>query len=178
MAFFSKGKNNSGGVNLFDLFSGSQFDYDAKTWTVGDITDCDWGDSESKVYDISSNGEKACLEVGIEDDELSITVTKQVPMSMLKGDVQAHIHQHDNAPQEVDMNGYIFFLADDYGGFCTNRNTGEKDEIYVWEYYDASENFILTIEQWGETEFEVAFGTVVKEHEINATNNSGGGRFS
>jgi len=177
MAFFSK-NNNSGGLNLLDLHTGSQFEYDSKTWTVTNVTDCDWGDSESKEYDIEAGGEKACLEAGLEESELSMTVTKSISINMIDGDTIGHIHQHNNAPQELSMNGYQFYLADDYGGFCSNRNTGEKDEVYIWEYYDESENFVLTIEQWDENEFEASFGTIVREHEINDPHNSGGGRFA
>ena len=40
------------------------------------------------------------------------------------------------------------------------------DELIYWDYTDETGEKLLTIEQWGETEFEAAVGKTVQAYEF------------
>ena len=44
--------------------------------------------------------------------------------------------------------------------------TTVRTEMISWDYYNEKGNFTISVEQWGERDFEASQGTMIKDYDI------------
>ena len=52
------------------------------------------------------------------------------------------------------------------GYYNPSKTSNEWTEFINWQYFDGSGESVLSIEQWGENEFEASEGKIIKPFEI------------
>ncbi len=157
-------------IRVTDIKLGFIFEYDLSTWEVVEEYEYDWGNNYfSKEFKIFNGTETKFLSLD-EDDELYIAVTTKVKVRSVDEDLPEYIIEHEAPPKKITYNGTKFFQEEESPGYFRNVEDGEDDdawsEVVSWEYEDDNDQ-VLTIEQWGDKEFEASFGKYIKEYEIS-----------
>lgn len=166
--FFKKYKREYDVTNMrvTDLKTGFVFDYDLSTWEVLDEYEYDWGDNFfSSEYKIS-DGTKVCYLNVEEDDEVILSISEKVKIRAIDENLPEYIHKNEKAPDSLAFQGVKYFLEKESPGYF--RNVGKTDwaEFISWDYEDEKGERIISVEQWGEFEFEASVGKKIKEFEI------------
>ncbi len=150
-------------IKITDIRKGFVLDYDLKTWEVKEEYEYDWGDEyftyEYKLVSDSSD----ILFLSIENDDiLECIVSKKVSFGKLGNEVEDAIKKNERPPKEVILEGKVYYREEESPGYFKNiHEDKESYEFISWDYYDETEKFTLTIEQWGDDEFEASTGIVV-----------------
>ncbi len=155
-------------IKLTDIREGFMLDYDLKTWIVKEMYEYDWGNNYfTREFKLDSGDDIVYMHVQ-DDDKLSISVSRKVKIRSIDEDLPEYIAEHDFPPKKLIFNGVSYFKDSEEPGFYRNVSTkSEWTEFISWEYYDDLDKNTLTIEQWGEREFDASNGFVVKEYEIS-----------
>ena len=155
-------------VKVTDLRKGFIFEYDLKTWEVLEEYTYDWGDNYfSKEYKISSGSDVMFLSVE-EDDVVELSLQKKIKLSSVNDDIEAEIIRNKIPPKKITYRGVDYYRDSESPGYFKVEES-DKDwiEMISWDYYNEEEDRVLTIEQWGDREFEASYGKVIKEFEIS-----------
>lgn len=159
---------DSTNIRVQDLDVGFVFDYDLATWEVQAIYEYDWGDDyftrEFKISDSSST-----KYLGIEeDDELEITLSERIKVRKLDEDLMETLMERQQPPKKIAYDEITYRLDAESPGYFHDIAKGDNwEEFRSWDFEDKSGKHILTIEQWGEKEFEASIGITLKEFEIS-----------
>ena len=174
-AFKKKGKEPSydpTNISIKDLDEGFIFEYDLKTWKVEEAYEYDWGSNYfSKEFKISDGNEVVFLEVE-EDDELEVSIHNKVKVPVIDPDLPDRMVKKGKPPKQLEYKGVTYYRDEESPGYFRNmKDDAEKDdswsEFISWSFYDESEEKILTIEQWGERQFEASQGQYIKPYEVS-----------
>lgn len=150
---------------LAKLRVGYLVDYDMKTWQVTAYNRYRFNDGETaEEWELTAGREKRYLELTQDDGDLWC-LSQKVPIGALGGNVRNHIIEHDDPPDQVTCKGTTYYLDSSVGGKMF-AGGGHGQELIKWELIDEDDENFLTIEQWGETEFEAAAGTYVEEYQF------------
>ncbi|MEE8397638.1 MAG: DUF4178 domain-containing protein [Desulfobacterales bacterium] len=166
--FFSKKNEERAPDPLSDLTLeklgvGYFVDYDMKTWCVEACNHYDWGDGDTTYeWQLVSHDDTLYLERQ-PDDEDHWSVSWKIPIGTLGVDINAHVQQHDDPPDEIQVEGTAYHLDETGGGQFYKGGSQPGKDVLTWDYVDDSGESFLSIEQWGETEFEASIG---KEAEV------------
>lgn len=151
---------------LAKLRVGFLVDYDLKTWQVTAHHLYDFNDGEkAEEWELTAGRQKRYLELVREDGE-SWTLSKKVPFGVLGEKVRQYILEHDDPPQQVSYQGTTFYYDAAAAGYLVPGGQEPRQALIKWEFLDEDEERFLTIEQWGETEFEAAVGESVEEYQF------------
>lgn len=179
-------------VRLNQLTKGTFIDYDLKTWEVSGVSEYDWGDGYMSDEFVLSTADESCY-LSVEEDggELSCTITYKIRVRDIvahagesgggigfqsrrggnKSDIVKIIIQEEEPPMEVIYNDIVYYRDEESVGYyhdTANPDTEEHwHEVVSWTYYDETEKLILSIDQWGNKEFEASQGIVAEEHEFS-----------
>ena len=156
-------------IKVTDLDVGFVFEYDMKSWVVKNIYQYDWGHNHySYEYLIDSGDETKFLSVD-EDDGLELSIGNKVKVRKIDEDLPEEISRNNKPPKKLHYDNKIFYLDEECPGFFNDLSSGkdEWDEFIAWEYYDDDEDYIITIEQWDDNEFEASYAKYVEEYEIS-----------
>ncbi len=160
---------DSTNIRIQDLDLNFVFEYDLSTWKVEKMFEYDWGDNyftqEYQIY----NGEET-LYLGVEDDdELEVTIGKKIKLRKLGATVVNHLMEQQTAPSSVVFQDEKFILLEEAPGYCNDVSKGEDnwEEFIAWDFENEAGTKVLTIEQWGEKEFEASIATYIKPFEIS-----------
>jgi hypothetical protein len=115
-------------------------------------------------WEITSGRKKRYLERA-EDDEIIWTLSKKIPISAIEGDIRKYIIAHDDPPEKFVYSEKTYYLDESGTGRMLKQDTVPKEFVY-WEFIDEDDENLVTIEQWGETEFEAAAGHYVEEYQF------------
>lgn len=152
-------------LTLSKMKVGYFVEYDLKTWQVTAYNKYDFGDGLwSEEWELTSGREKIWLEKR-EDDEVAWTVSKKLPLGAIAEDVRQHVKDFDDPPGQIFVKEKTFYL-DESGSvyYYSGGNTQQQGQgIIAWEYIDDDDENFVSIEQWGEDDFEAAQGYYVKE---------------
>ena len=155
-------------LKITDLKKGFMLDYDLQTWTVTEEYEYDWGKGFfTKEFKIN-NGNETCFVHISDNDDISVSITKKVKIRTVSEDLPEHIMQNEAPPKRITYENVEYFLASENPGYFNNK-ANEKarwTEFISWEYYDKQEELIMSVEQWGEREFETSHGQIVNENEF------------
>ena len=156
-------------IKITDVHPGFILDYDLKTWEVKEEYQYDWGNNyftrEFKLEEVDD-----LIYLYIDDnDELDVSVSRKVKIRALGEDIPEHIVKHQEAPKKILYEGMEFFLDKESPGYFSDdpKNEDSWTELISWDYYDKTEEFIVSIQQWGDKEFDAAYGKVVKPFEFS-----------
>lgn len=167
---FKKNKNEYDvtDMQVTDLDRGFVFEYDLKTWEVQEVYKYDWGDHFfSYEYKISSGSETRFLSVE-DDDELFVVLSQKSNIRKIGEDLP-ELLADEKPPKKIEFDDKTFFLEEEAPGYFCNE-TKSKDnwvELISWTYLNEDEDEVVTLEQWGEKEFEASWGKVIKPFEIS-----------
>jgi len=153
-------------LTLSKLKVGYLVDYNLKTWQVTAYNRYDYGDGYyADEWELTSGREKIYLE-RYEDDEVEWTVSQKIPIGMIEGNVRQYIMEHEDPPDQIVCRGKKYYLDSSGSAFLYENGEGEGIGFIYWNFIDETDENFVTIEQWGETEFEAAMGYYVEEYEF------------
>ncbi len=170
--FFKKKKGSDydpTNLRITDLRKGFVHEYDFKSWIVKAEYEYDWGGNcFSYEYKLDSGDEEMFLSID-NDDHIELAVMKKIKTRAIEDDLPEYIRQNEKPPKKLVFNGVTYYRDNEAPGYFRNTEDPENEsvEFITWDYYDETEKLIITIEQWGEDEFEAAYGKVVNEYEFS-----------
>jgi hypothetical protein len=172
MGFFKKKEKEEEFDPLKDLVLsklrvGYLVDYDMKTWEVTGYNKYDFGEGyTAEEWELTSGREKVYLERA-EDDEVEWALSKKIPIGAIEGNIRQHIIEHDDPPEQIVCKGKTYYLDESGAGYMYEGGEGPRKEFIYWDFIDEEDEHFVTIEQWGETEFEAAEGFYVEEYQFS-----------
>lgn len=160
-------------VKVTELAEGFIFEYDMESWVVKEAYEYDWGNNFfSKEYKVDNGTEQLFLSVE-DDDELELILSKKIKLSMIEPDFQEKLEEKNKAPKKITYKGTKYYLDTESEGFFrvlkkdVKREEADWDRLISWDYYDENDEQVLSIEQWGDNEFEASLGKCLKVHQIS-----------
>ncbi len=153
-------------LTLAKMRKGYFVDYDLKTWEVISSSYYDWGEGDkSYEWQLKSSDDIIYLELEVDDEEYWC-ISRKIQTRALGSEIFDKIIEDEDPPDEIVYENTTFYLDESGGGLYHLDSTGAGRELFKWDYTDNSEKKILTIEQWGENEFEASYGDVVEEYQF------------
>ncbi len=152
-------------LTLSNLKVGYLVDFDLKTWEVKSYGTYDFEGDRAEEWELDCGDDRCFLERA-EDDDVEWTITRKITLSDVTEGVRAHIRSHDDPPQELTLDGQRFSAEGSGAGYYRKDGKGSGDQMIFWDYTDSSGEKILSIEQWGEDQFEASVGKYVEEYEF------------
>jgi hypothetical protein len=152
-------------LTLSALKVGYMLDYDLKTWEVRSYHTYNFDGDLVEEWELDSGDDQCYLERA-KDDKVEWAMTRKLPFSDLGEGIPEHIRQHEDPPKEVIYQDTRFSLEEGGAGYYYRDAKGTGEEMIYWDYIDASGERSLSIEQWGEDEFEASVGHSVQEYQF------------
>lgn len=164
--FVSDKENHKTDYEITDLEVGFVFDYNLESWTVSASYEYDWGEEDfSREYKIT-NG-KSTMFLHVDDgDKLEIILNTKCKLR----DLGQYYDQIITAKQEVnqlEFKGESYWMEERSPGYYNEIPSDEWTELISTTYYNELGDKVLTLEQWGEDEFELSSGILLKPFEIS-----------
>ncbi|MBN2595432.1 DUF4178 domain-containing protein [Labilibaculum sp.] len=161
-------KYDTTNIRVTDLDVGFVFEYDLSSWEVQASYEYDWGDNYfSKEYKINDGSKTLFLSVE-DDDEISLGVCDKIKVRELGENVLSDLLTDQKPPKSVIYKDKKYFFDQESPGYFNDKARGEDwVEFISWDFVDESGEYIVTIEQWDEKEFEASAGKAIKEFEIS-----------
>ena len=155
-------------IRVHDLDVGFVFDYDLSAWEVVGIYEYDWGDNYfTREFKVTDGNRTRFLSLE-EDDEVVLTLMEKIKVSALGQDVRLSLHNQSKPPVRFTYNDKEFVLGKEAPGYFHDIAKGDSwEEFIAWDFETQDGEEAITIEQWGEQEFEASYGVFVKEFEIS-----------
>ena len=152
---------------LSKLKTGFMVDYDMQTYVVAEYNKYQWNEGGvTDEWELNSPCETWCVYRTQERIEVEWSMCRKLPISELEGDIAGEIERNEDPPEVVVFQGKQFtFEEDDIGEFFRG-GSGEALSFVSWDYEDEAEEQFLTIEQWGETKFDMQVGFKVEEYQF------------
>ena len=154
-------------LSLEHLKPGYFVDFDLKTWEVTGYNVYEW-EEESAVnreWRLSASDDVVYLELEVDDDRYW-SINRKIPFQSLGPEVGQHLRENQDPPDEIVYNGVTFYLEEMAGGYFREGEEGVRREMLRWSYEDDSGDRFLTIEQWGEDDFEASTGEPAHEYQF------------
>ncbi len=153
-------------LTLSKLKVGYLLDYDMKSWTVTEFNKYDIEGHEIFEWELTSSKEVVYLERE-EDDEVYWSISKKIPIGKIEGGIRKYIIDNEDPPEQITLEGKSYYLDESGAGFFYKNGLGRGIEFIYWSFVDDDEKNSVTIEQWGETEFEASVGKEVEEYQFS-----------
>lgn len=172
--WFKKKKNESEqpqfdptDLKITDLRKGFVLDLEGKSWEVTKEYEYDWGDDFFTLeFQIRSADSVAYLHVE-EDDEIEITVMKEISIDSIDRGLADEITENEKPRRTIEFSGRTFFRKGESAGNFRDISGNNWEPFISWDYRDETGRYLLTLEQWGEDDFEASIGRVFDESEIS-----------
>ena len=153
-------------LELAKIKIGFYLDYDLKTWEVTAYNRYDFGDGYySDEWELTSGREKIYLERS-EDDDVAWSVSQKLPIGMIDGNVTRHVIDNDDPPNQITVKEKTYYLDESSSAYMQKGGRGEKIGFIQWIFIDAEDESFISLEQWGEEDFEAAVGKYAEEFEF------------
>ncbi len=154
------------GLTLSSLKVGYFVDYDLKTWEVKACHRYEWGPGDyTYEWQLVSHNDTIYLQKESEDED-EWTISRPIAFSRLGPGIKEHILEHDDPPDAINFEGVDYYMEEFGGGRFFKDCKGPGREFLSWTYEDdPGENF-LSIEQWGEEDFEAFKGEYAEEYQF------------
>lgn len=160
---------DSTNIRVNDLDVGFVFEYDLSTWKVDALYEYDWGDNyftrECKITD----GERTLFLGMEEDDELILTMGQKISLAKLGAKAVDKLMNDQKPPKTIDFEGETFIRTEKAPGYFhdTAKDDFAWEEFICWDYENEAGTKQLSIEQWGDQEFEASVASYIKEYQIS-----------
>jgi hypothetical protein len=153
---------------LGKLRVGYLVDYDLETWQVTAHNRYKFDEvDEVDEWELTAGREKRFLERS-ENDGVHWALAKKVAFGKLGSAVRSHILEHEEAPDEVVLDGTTYYLDESAAGNFYADGKSDGDPLIKWEFVDDDEKGFLTIEQWSESKLEAATSIHVEEYQFTS----------
>ena len=153
-------------LSLEHLKPGYFVDFDLKTWEVTGYNVYEWEESaENREWQLRASDDMVYLELEVDDDRYW-SINRKIPFLKLGAEVKQHLQEEQDPPDEIVYNGVNYYLEEMAGGYFREGEEGVRREMLRWSYEDDSGSHFLTIEQWGEGDFEASQGEAVQEYQF------------
>ncbi len=153
-------------LSLSKLKVGYLVDYDLKTWEVVASNYYDWsGGDISNEWQLKSGDEVVYLEKE-SDDEDEWSLNRKIAFGRLGSEVKEHIIETGDPPEEIVFEGTTYYKEETAGGRFYKDGQGTGRELLRWSYEDDDSRSYLSIEQWGEEDFDATIGEPVEEYQF------------
>lgn len=154
-------------LKVTDLRKGFLFDYDLNTWEVKEEFEYDWANEfYTKEYKVVNGREERFLSVAV-DDETTLALWEKVGVHSIDTRIPGHIRQNDEPMLQISMDGDVYYRKEESMGYWRNTATSNWQKLISWDYETKDGSKLISIERWGEEEFEASKGKRVKEYEIS-----------
>lgn len=140
-------------------------DYDLKTWTVTERHRYDFEGERTDEWELTAGDEVLYLERS-EEDEVEWSLSRKIPIGRIEGDMRRHIIDHDDPPAQIVCKGKTYYLDSSGPGYFFKDCKGSGEGFIYWDFIDEDDESFVTIEQWGERDFEAAEGHWVEEYQF------------
>ena len=161
-------------LTLSKLKVGFLVDYNMKNWEVVGYNVYEYGrNDEAEEWCLRAEGALVFLE-RYEDDEVEWSFAKKIRMSSIEENLAKHIGQFDEPPRKIHYQNKVFTLDEEDSGLYYEDGKAPGQEFISWTFLSDDEESFVSVEQWGENDFEAAAGFYVEEYEF--TNILPGGR--
>ena len=153
-------------LTLSNLQVGYMVDYDMKTWEVKAYHYYDWGGGElSYEWQLESVDDALYLEREADDEDVW-SISRKISVSRLDPGIKGHIRKHEDPPDEIAFEETTYYLEESGSGHFFKDGKGSGEKFFVWDYEDDSGKKFISIERWGENDFDASVGTVVEEYQF------------
>lgn len=153
-------------LTLSKLKVGYFVDYDLQTWEVVGYHYYDWGHGDiTHEWQLKSHDDTIYLECE-SDDENVWSIGKKISFSRLGPGIADHIIKNGDPPDEIKYDGVTYYLEEMSGGHFYENGKGPGQKFLSWDYEDDDGEKFLSIEQWGERDFEAGTGFPVEEYQF------------
>lgn len=154
-------------LSLAKLKRGYLVDYDLKTWEVSAYSYYDWSEGDiSHEWQLRSGDEVVYLEME-SDDEEEWSLNRKIAFGRLDSQIKKKIIETGDPPEKIVFEGSTYYMEETAGGrFYRDGGQGHGREVLQWSYQDDEGQSYLSIEQWGEEEFEASTGEPVEEYQF------------
>ncbi len=152
-------------LTLERMKAGYMVDYDLKTWEVIGCNTYDYDGFPTREWELRSGDEVRFLERGVEDGKVELTLTQKIHVNQIKESVADAIVSEEDPPQEVHFDGRSYEAVESSAGLFREGGDGEEREFVNWSY-EAGEDRVLFISQWGERDFAAYEGEYVEEYQF------------
>ena len=170
---FFKNKREAEPDELENLFlskmkPGYLVDYDMKTYRVCSRNAYKWQEGGvTDEWELKQGSEVIFLEREEEDGEILWSINIKTAIDALEGDIARHIIDNEDPPDKVVYEGNTYYLEEDDIGEYFKGNSKEGLKFVVWDFIDNKQEKQLSIEQWGETKFDMQVGFKVEEFQFS-----------
>lgn len=155
-------------MHVTQLKKGFFVDYTMESYEVQEEYEYEWDDIGIKGREFQLfNGTKKLYLYMETDDDLELSIAQKIKLSSIDVNLARYIVEDDEPPTELEYKGVKYFLQKDRDGHCRKIGAEEWDALVSWEFVDEFDTSVLTIERWGEREFEAAIGENVQEIEFS-----------
>ncbi len=152
---------------LSKLKKGYYVDYDLKTWEVSAANRYEWGEDDTTwEWQLQSYDDVIYLEREF-DDEDYWCISRKLPFSRLDPHLIRRIVSSNETPDTIVFEGTTYSLDETGGAHFFGDASTVGREVFKWDYLDSTETKNLTIEQWGENDYELSVGTSVQEYQFS-----------
>jgi len=152
-------------ITLSDLKPGFVLDYDLKTWQVTAHHYYDYDGDRIDEWELSCGDDIAYLDRE-EDDGIAYTLARKVPVSDIKDNIRAHMRDNDDPPDEITHKSVAYRGESSAVGQFYKNGEEPGQEFITWDYLDDSEKRTLSLEQWGDDEYEASIGEIVEDYQF------------
>ncbi|WP_156360691.1 DUF4178 domain-containing protein [Dethiosulfatarculus sandiegensis] len=161
-----QGPDVTGGLTLAKLQPGWMVDYDLKTWEVKAHHTYDWSEGDlTHEWQLVSGDAIIYLELE-HDDVDDWSLNSLIDFSRLGQGVKTAIQQTGDPPKTIVLDGVTYYMEEMAGGSFLKNTQGPGQNLLRWSYEDDDGEKYLTIEQWGEDEFQAYLGFFVEEYQF------------
>lgn len=153
---------------LSKMKPGFLVDYDMKTYQVIGKNYYQWEEGNRTLeWELKQGSEVLYLERDEEDGEVSWSLSRKMAIGTLDGKIADYIIENEDPPETVIMDGVSFYFEEDDIGTYHKGDNPRGLQFVVWDYSDDRQEKSLSIEQWGETKFDVTVGFEVEEYQFS-----------
>ncbi len=153
-------------LSLDQMMVGCVVDYDLKSWEVTARHYTDWGDNwRTDEWQLKSFDEVIYLEKS-EDDETEWSISRKIDFNLLDPQVKDSIISSDDPPQKIIFKEVTYHMTESSGGHFFKDGVAPGQPMLAWDYEDDSGKSYLTIQQWGERDFEASLGEPVEDYQF------------
>lgn len=167
--FFKKDKEEDAKIDytVDDLKKGFIVDYFLKSWEVKKAFSYDWGNGYySKEYLLDAGNESMYLSVE-DDDGIACSVWHKIDIFDIDENLANEITRNDEAPSRIVYDNKTYVRKESSQGYCTEEGTNEENELVNWMYQNKDTKEYISINRWGEEEYDVTKGVYVRAGEFS-----------
>jgi len=165
------GKEDEGREDVYQDYTldtmkvGYLVDYDLKTWEVIGCNTYDYDGFLTTEWELRGGDEVRFLERGEEDGKAEWTLTRRIQISQIEEAIIDAVLADDDPPEEIHFEGRLYAAVESGAGLFREGGEGEGREFVSWSY-EAEEDRVLFVTQWGERDFAAYEGQYVEEYQF------------